>query len=508
MSTTPPAAPGLGARLARNSLHSASGRIVAMLAWLVLTPPLVRTLGPEGFGVWSLFYAVAGWLGAIDLGFSQVALRFGAAARARAAREEAGEYGSLAVLGYLVLGAVFFLLVLALHPLLLDLLRIHGDPRPLAAAAFLAAPAVFVLTGLVGTCMALLQAWDRFDLANGVSLTVSLGQVAAIALALSLGGGLVACVAAVAAGWAVALLLGLALLPRGIPGWSWARPAAATARLREAAAFGLPIQLSNAFAIAHQQIGKLMLVRGVSLATAGSYELGLRATAAAFTFAQLALVAMLPEASVLHEQEAGERLRALHARGGRIVMAMAAVLAAALVAAAPAVFPAWIGRPDPAAELALRGLALAAFAGIVGGLSGAIGRGVGRTRLEIEWSGLALAIHAGLGALLIPRVGLVGALVAILAANVVAALWFTHRLGRALGWRGSRTLWEPFLVPGLAVAAGALAGDRVVTAIAAPWAALVAAGAVATAVSTLVLFALRQIRWAEIVGLLRRGAAA
>jgi hypothetical protein len=36
----------------------------------------------------------------------------------------------------------------------------------------------------------------------------------------------------------------------------------------------------------------------------------------------------------------------------------------------------------------------------------------------------------------------------------------------------------------------------------------VAAGAVATTVSTLVLFALRQIRWAEMLGLLRRGAAA
>jgi len=49
MSTTEAAPRGLGARLARNSFHSASGRVVAILAWLALTPSLVRALGPEGF---------------------------------------------------------------------------------------------------------------------------------------------------------------------------------------------------------------------------------------------------------------------------------------------------------------------------------------------------------------------------------------------------------------------------------------------------------------------------
>src|SRR5689334_24801161 len=107
MTATPSSAPGLGARLARNSFHSASGRIVAMLAWIVLTPPLVRALGPEAFGIWSLFFALAGWLATMDLGFSQVALRFGAAARAREAVAETGQYATLAVAGYLLLGMLW-----------------------------------------------------------------------------------------------------------------------------------------------------------------------------------------------------------------------------------------------------------------------------------------------------------------------------------------------------------------------------------------------------------------
>ena len=134
MSETAAAAPrGLGARLARNSFHSASGRVVAILAWLALTPALVRALGPEGFGVWSLFYALAGWMSSLDLGFSSVALRFGAAARARSAGAEAGEFATLAAFGYVGLGIVWILLTLLLRAPALDLLRIHGPPRAAAA---------------------------------------------------------------------------------------------------------------------------------------------------------------------------------------------------------------------------------------------------------------------------------------------------------------------------------------------------------------------------------------
>src|SRR5580765_191198 len=219
---------GLGARLARNSFHSASGRVVAMLAWLVLTPALVRALGPEGFGVWSLFYAFAGWMGSLDLGLSQVALRYGAAARARAAGAEAGEYATLAVLGYVALGMVWLVLVLLLRGPALDLLHIHGEARSWAALAFLVGAPMFVLSGVTNTTAAVLQAWDRFDLANAVTVTVSLVQVAA---------------------WLVALALGLVLVARGAPGFRWSAPRAAAGRFAEALGFGMPLQAANGIAV-------------------------------------------------------------------------------------------------------------------------------------------------------------------------------------------------------------------------------------------------------------------
>jgi len=508
MSETAAAAPrGLGARLARNSFHSASGRVVAILAWLALTPALVRALGPEGFGVWSLFYALAGWMSSLDLGFSSVALRFGAAARARAAGEEAGEFATLAALGYVALGVVWILLVLLLRAPALDLLRIHGPPRALAELAFVAVAPMFVLSGITNTTVAVLQAWDRFDLANAVTLSVSLGQVTALLVALHQGGAFAYCVAAVMTGWLLALLVGLVLVARGAPGFRWSAPHLAAGRFAEALQFGMPLQAANAIAVLHQQLGKLLMVRMVSLASVVPYELGLRVSTACSTFAQLVVVAMIPEASVLHAQAASERLHQLYRRAGRFVTGAAAVATAGLVAAAQPLFSAWLGHPDPAAALALRGLATAAYAAIAGGVSGAIARGVGRTPIEFEWSSVALVLHGALGLALVPRFGLLGALLAIGCANVVSALWFALRLCRTQGWPAGRALWEPFVLPALAVAAGVAAGSPLAHAIHMPWLALGVSGAVSALGCFAVLLVTRHLSWGELAALARRGVA-
>ena len=498
---------GLGVRLARNSFHSASGRVVAILAWLLLTPSLVRALGPEGFGVWSLFYALAGWMGSLDLGFSQVALRYGAAARARGAGGEAGEYATLAVLGYSALGVVWLLLVLALREPALDILHIHGNARAWAKLAFLAGAPMFVLSGVTNTTAAVLQAWDRFALANAVTVTVSLVQVAALLVALRQPETFAACLLAVLVGWVVALALGLALVARGAPGFRWGAARAARARLGEAMSFGMPLQLANGVAVMHQQLGKLLIVRVLSLASVVPYELGLRVSTACSTFSQLLLVAMIPVASALHAQAAAERLRELHRRAGRFVTGIAAIVTAALVAAAPALFAAWLGHPEPEAALALRGLSLAAFAAVAGGVSGVIARGVGRTSLELEWSGLALALHAALGVLLVPRLGLAGALAAITVANFAAALWLSIRLSRAQSWPMRKTLWEPFVFPALAIAVGFAAGAPVERALHSPWLALLASSAVAGGVALVVLLVTRHVAWGELSRLVRRGVA-
>ena len=48
--------------LKRNAIANVAGRSASALVWLAVTPTALRFLGPERFGVWSLFFAFGGYI--------------------------------------------------------------------------------------------------------------------------------------------------------------------------------------------------------------------------------------------------------------------------------------------------------------------------------------------------------------------------------------------------------------------------------------------------------------
>ncbi len=445
---------GLGRRLVRDTLLVASGRGVSLLVWLVVTPAILRGLGADGFGVWSLYFGLTSWIGALDLGFSQLALRQVAAARARNDRAEAGEFATLAALGYLVLGACW----LALAPLLcapvLDLVRVHGAIRPAAEFAFFAAPVAFALGGASLTGVMVLQAYARFDLAAIATLTVTLAQAAGILWALAAGRGLQGVISAVLVAYAAGGLLTLVLIGIGVRGFGWVSPFAAAKRWRAAIAFGGPLQLANMLAVSHQQVDKLLLTRFASLALVAPYELGLRLATTMSSIPQLALSAVAPVASAMHARDERARSEALFHHADRYVMAITALVSAMLLGAGPRLLEAWLGQHDPQADVALIGLVLAAVFALATSTAAVMVRSAGRTDLEAALSAVALATHLTAALFLVPRYHLLGAVAATLIGNVVACLYFLTRVSRAMHWDLGRTLLGGWGLPVVAMAAG------------------------------------------------------
>ena len=154
-------------RLLADTGQATFGRILSLGVWTLLVPRLLRGLGAEGFALWSLFFALTGYLSALDLGFSLGTLRHVAAARARNDGSEAGEFALVGLLGYLLLGAVWLALTPLLREPVLDLLRIEPAHRADAAAAFVLGPVAFACMGTSMITSTALQGWGRFDLANG-----------------------------------------------------------------------------------------------------------------------------------------------------------------------------------------------------------------------------------------------------------------------------------------------------------------------------------------------------
>jgi O-antigen/teichoic acid export membrane protein len=468
-----PRARGLGRSLAVNTLHAATGRVAAVLVWLLFTPMILRGLGPQGFGVWALFFALTGQLAALDFGLVQGTLRHVAAARERGDHEEAGAFATLALLGYFVLGLLW-----------------------VAVLALLAGP---------------ILAWLRIPTANGITLALTAQQALGIPFVLRHGWGLRGLVINVGIAWMLGLILGLILLPMTAPGFRWAGPARSLRHLREALKFGGPMQLTSILWTLNLQVDKLLLARYVSLGAVATYELGARVAQSAFTFPQLLLAAVLPTAAALHAGERADRLRELHDRVGRYVLTAVAITLAALLGSADRLYLVWLGPTHVDAALVLRWLAVTAALLLTAGTGSVVARGIGRTDLETWYHVAGLAVHLTLSLLLLPRIGLLGALIGSTAGNLAGTLLFITLIARTMKWRTFDLLFPPHVVPLLAAAGGTLAAvalDRALppAAGAVAWALLAGIALVGGLTALAVAFATRYIGWREARSLLHPAA--
>jgi O-antigen/teichoic acid export membrane protein len=504
---------GFARRLLADTGQATFGRVLSLGVWTLLVPVLLRGLGTERFALWSLFFALTGYLSALDLGFSQGTLRHVAAARARGDGGEAGEFALVGLLGYLLLGAAWLALTPFLREPVLDLLRIAPLHRAEAGAAFMLGPIAFAFTGTAMVTATSLQGWGRFDLANGVTFSSVLVQAGGALWSLRQGWGLLGVIRFSLLGAALATLIGLALLRLGAHGFRWGPPARALRRVREAMAFGGPLQLANILGVAHQQLDKLLLSRYVALALVSPYELGLRTSGVLASLPMQMLLALIPAASALHATGDAAGLRAAYDRAGRWVMAITAAVGAGFLAGAPRLLVAWLGTPPPGAELCVIGLTLAMVAAMTTGTATSIARALGRTRYEAEYSGIGLAVHIGLGLWLVPRLGLLGALLSTLSANVLACAWFLVRFARVTGWGFASVFIRPTLQPLAVLALVAALGRQLAMRLPQGagllgWMWALIAASLPALVALVLLFATRFLPIAELRALLRRRPAA
>ena len=492
-----------GSRLLRDSAHAASGRIASVLLWVVLTPAILSTLGPERFALWAIFLALTGYLTGLDLGIAQSTLRHVAAARASHDFDRVGAHATLGWIGYAALGAVWMAVTLLVAPAVLGALRIPAGLQEEGRIALITGAAVVAVSGAANVGIATLQGLGRFDLANQ-ALLAALGAQGILAwISLTRGGGLTGLVFAVFAGWVVGVVVALVLLAARVPDFRWRPPRAALQHAREALSFGLPMQLTNLCALAHQHVDKFLLARMVTLAVVTPFELGFRFASAAATIPQQLLLALVPAVARLRTEGRDAELRHLYATSERFLMALTAVWLASLLASAPRLIAAWLGAGHTEAVMVARGLTVAWAIALTTGIGTSVARGIGRPDLEARFAAVVVIVHVAASLVLIPRLGLQAAVFATVLANAVGAAWFLLSLSHAMAWPRRTVLLDPFLGPALGAAAGVCAGwavDRVLPPLsgAAAWAGAAGVAAAAAVIALAMLFVLGALRGEDV----------
>jgi O-antigen/teichoic acid export membrane protein len=420
----------MGTVLVRNVLSNVLGRGSSIVAWLVLTPFVLRTLGPERFGFWSLLSTLASTAVLLDLGLGSAITRFVAGVsgeREREAQQGALTTGALVAAG---LAVAWSLIGLLARGALLRFAHVDGAWRSeayTAAGTAVLAAGAGVLALVPG---AALTGVHRLDIVNRVAVAAMVVQIGGSVWLLLRGAGLQGLALAMLLANLTTLVASVVLLRRVAPELTLAPRTATWARVREQARFSVALQVISLGVLFQYQFPKFVLARGVGLAAAGEYELAYRVAFAAWSLPSLLLPPLLPAFAEWAAQGKWEAAWALYERAARYLLVLALPLAALLAASAPALYQAWLGPGHTNAAVALAvlmtllGINVSTSAGCV------FVRAIGRPWIEARYHLVSAALQLVLAAWLVPKAAFAGALLAMFVSGLAGTaifLWTFHR---------------------------------------------------------------------------------
>lgn len=512
----PRAAVPLGRQVARNTLAGYFGRAVYVIGWMALAPWMLRVLGPERFGLWSLVTIVSGLYLTFDLGLQSALIRYIAEFRAVDDRARLRAIIGMAMSLYAGLSTVWVLaLVLGREPLMH---AFHVSPalHDEAALALASAGVAYTAINLSMFVAALYAGIHRMDLWSLLSVVGTLLQLTLVVAVLATGGGVVGVVLANGAALVVSSVIGLVALCRLAPDLRPSAPPWPSGLWGRLVRYSVALQIINIGLLVLFQMEKVLFGRFLGLREVGEWELAYRLAFGAWSLPALLLPPLL--SAIAHMSSAGERERLLRltSRASRVLFVVAFPLAAGLIALAPVAITAWLGQGHELAARATIALGIALGVNILTGVGATVLRGLDRAGLEAEYQLIGIVLHVGLGIWLVPAIGFQGGLVAVVVSTVVSSLWFVVRFHRALAEPLLPFLQGIVLPLAFAAACGGVAGGLVAHRLsgslvhatrAEALVAMLAGGVVLLGVSAALMAATRAVRRedvAEIVALVRR----
>ena len=414
-------------RFARNVAWNWLSSGIALIAGVFLSPYLIRKLGSDGYGVWTLSFALVEYYWLLDLGFRSAVVKF--IAHHAAINDQAGINRVL---------NTALLYGLGMASVIASLLIIAGrfaerwfQIPPSYRESFLVLLGLITLSWCLGAVFSIfsgaIEAKQHFDMTNRVAIVTTAVRTASTFALLAMGYGLVqigiAVIASQIIGYVLNYLQFRGVFPMARLSWRFA----SFSMLREMARFGIHSFTAN---IATQLVnqGPLVVIGHFNPAAyVGFFSLPLRLLQYGFDFVgRIGLVTNAAAADFTARQD-GERLRKLAVYPNRYSLTMFMPLAILLWTRGDQILTRWVGRDfamhsAPVLPILLIGYVLA----IVGQFSSSmllIGAGKHR-RYARALLAEAFVVILGLW-WIVPRYGIIGAAWVVTIAMIVNRGMFT-----------------------------------------------------------------------------------
>ena len=333
------------ASLPRNSIASVAQVVLTTLLLLVLYRVLVRTIGADGVGTWSLVLAGISISRITEFGFTGAVVKFVASGVADGDRERAAADVWLAAAVVAVSLGVGMVVVFACFDLVIALAIDQPGTRESARALLPIAIASLWLSGIAAVFLSGIDGCQRMDL-RSVAVTVSTAANVGLALMVVDTWGLQGVAMAHLAQSFLVLAAAALMLGRLLPllevrtRW-WSRR-----RFRALLGYGINIQIASAAMLLFEPTTKVLLGRYGDLSVVGYYEMANGVIARARALLLAAYQALVPAVAGIAEREAGAVV-GLYEKSLALLMLLIPPGYALLAIGAPALSIVLLGRQDP-----------------------------------------------------------------------------------------------------------------------------------------------------------------
>lgn len=327
-----------------NVLASYGRFLVVMAVQFALTPVILKAVGAEDFGLWSLTFAVMGFLGLMDGGLATSAVKFIAECRGSGDTERRNRIASTLLVLYLGLAGIATVAVFVL-----SLGYVHWFHLPEAKAStalallWLLALRSVVLALPLSLFHSLLFGEQKNALLSAVQAGASVVYALAVWGALKLGAGIITVaginLAAMIAEYGVYALLVRKVVPelRLSPGLL------DKSQLKPLLGFSGAQLLVNVAQLVRLRTDPILVQLFCGLAPVASYAVALRIAESALLLIKQAVNVLAPVIAQLHGAGETEKIKALFVRGSKLVLAGASVLSVAIACLSREVVGLWVG---------------------------------------------------------------------------------------------------------------------------------------------------------------------
>ena len=463
-----------GASLFRNVLANMGGYFAAVLITFVITPFLIRSLGPANYGAWSLVAELIGYYGLLDMGLRGAVTYYVARHRARHETEALSHIISSAFWALAAMGLIVMCIGAAIAPTFPRWMNTAGlNVHDAQVALFLMSVVIGLSLPLESYSSALVGSM-RLDLVNGIEVLNRLLMAAATYAVLTRGHGLIGLSLAYFACRALSWTLQMAAARRLLGGLFWTPALFRRDSLAELASYGIRNIVSALAGLLLYRTGSLITSVFLGVQYVTFYSIGSIMVTYASTACSSVTRSYTPKFTQLHAQGNIEELRRVFLSGSRISGLLAVFLFASLTGFCTPFLRLWVGPEFVTGPWTMRSdavmiiLFVAQLPRIMQSISWQLLFATARVRF-LMWINIAEAASSlAVSLALVKPLGLAGVALGVLAPLLVTHLFLMPPyILRQLAMPAARYLREGIGAP-LAIGASLLALNLALTAAAPP----------------------------------------